>query len=86
MPRFCCLFWIIKKIGKPYLVGWLCLEFCLLLSALTYFISPHAEFSFSARTVLILAFCLLDISLWVFAMRAIGLINRYFQHRLPWYD
>ena len=73
-------------IGKPYLVGWLCLEICLVLSAVVYVTSPQAQLSISGRTILILGCCFLDISIWVFAMRVLGLINRFYQHRFPWHE
>jgi len=76
----------IKKIGKPYLIGWLCLEFCLVLSTIIYVVSPQAQLNISGRTILIMGFCFLDVSIWVFAMRALGLINRFYSHRFPWHD
>ncbi|MFC1781956.1 hypothetical protein ACFL02_00030 [Planctomycetota bacterium] len=74
------------SVWKPYLVCWFCLSIAVGLAlGANFFMEPYSGETLSTTWVLVtLAICILDIWVWIYAMRVIGLLWRHYQHQLGW--
>ncbi len=80
------IFLSMLSVWKPYLMCWFCLLIAVGLAlGANFFMEPYAGETLSTTWVLVTpAICILDIWVWIYAMRVIGLLWRHYQHQLGW--
>ncbi|GEM_PF-2114801 len=79
----------IRRILKPYLLGWISILIGGCILWLTSSLLPEQEFQEYARVnyvhlALVGVLLLVDLLVFIYAMRVVGLLYRHYEHLLPW--
>ena len=77
----------IKAVLGPYLLCWLCLLAAFAVGYAVSFLLPQGapgKLEVTWRTIAALALLAINLSVFIYAMRIVGLLYLHYQHRLPW--